>query len=777
MALGKMLNLGGIDNRPPKANQTMGRFRVARNVMPTPDGRIIPRYDWEQLPVIPTRIKATHLITQYDNSSLAVVSRDFYNTGDADFYQLYKDGVMVAGMLGYSPMVALANDINNSAMSYRKNNTTYFLTPGFSQFVGQIAKYDGVQVWKAGADQPKISTATATGTNYNRVIQHTMDFDNNEAWSEFVEFRTTGASYSLQLCGDFATNMITSARADEPNSVITTSGRFSAQYIGTSSYNAGTFDYTIAITDTTIDTTHVGEYVFVSWDSASAVQAASGFPGYALAMKIKAAGASITLDATGAKYLDINREWQDCGATLVGLGALLTQGTQSFLSSWRGSSATGIYYFAGFYPSFPDLSVSSTVTVDTSSLVTAVAGSDLVISTLGPQLNTIYDVTSKKISPNANYPFGLNHQFYCMTNFQDQLLFASDDLIWLSDPTLGGGYEQLNTSAFIRVGDTEFGRITSICGTQDFLFVSRERRNYYVTGNISTGNYRVQEIIEAEIGAWSNVASINVKDSVIFLTALGVFQVVGGGKASLLSETCPKNFATYDAVAVNEDVVFRMTGFVSDITNASVDGLSVAYDEFRELLVFMKKGVTGSPCFVIHTKTGEAYEWNGMADYSTQKANCIGFINAEYYLGTVDSAVAYNAILAVENNALIQSFPTDYPIKLYTTWLTGGEPSLEKAVLQLKVFGRFQSSTTVSSVKVCSYKDWDISTKITDSYYFPQDTTLSLTNQKQYSHKKRLNSDKVLSISVGLEIATTASLFEIESLEVEFMPIQDGMKR
>lgn len=39
-----MLNLGGMDNSSPKTAQSNGRFRVARNVQPTPDGRIIPRY-------------------------------------------------------------------------------------------------------------------------------------------------------------------------------------------------------------------------------------------------------------------------------------------------------------------------------------------------------------------------------------------------------------------------------------------------------------------------------------------------------------------------------------------------------------------------------------------------------------------------------------------------------------------------------------------------------------------------------------------------------------
>jgi hypothetical protein len=54
---------------------------------------------------------------------------------------------------------------------------------------------------------------------------------------------------------------------------------------------------------------------------------------------------------------------------------------------------------------------------------------------------------------------------------------------------------------------------------------------------------------------------------------------------------------------------------------------------------------------------------------------------------------------------------------------------------------------------------------------------LSLDNQVQYSHKKRLNSDKVLSVSVGIEIDSASSDFEIESFEVEFNPIQSGMKK
>ena len=777
-----MLNLGGIDNRPPKANQSMGRFRVARNVQPTPDGRIIPRYDWDGPSGMPVRVRAYHHMTQYNGDALSVVSRDYANTGaGTEVYQIYRNTTLVAGSPAGSPFQTLTQDINNSPQSYRKNDTTYFMLPEFSGNNATLTKYDGVQMWNMGVRQPVISTTSVDGSTYFvRTLQHHIDFDNNEPMSEYVEFGTVTASpITIDGAGGFVTNMVGDGRATAPQGIITVTGKQPIYFRGTSAYNAGTQDYTITTTDTNISTLNIGEYLMIDWAVTGANLAAASLQGYGLALKVKSfvAGVSVTLDATNSKYLNLNREWTSVAAALTGLGAGITMGTQTFFSFWRGQTQTSLFYYCGFAPSFPHSSVTFPISVDTTPLTSAELGSQDNIITLGPILNDIYDVTSRKLSPNSIYPFGLSYGFYCMTNFQDLMLLASDDLIWISDPTLGGNYEQLNTSKFIRVGDTEYGRITSICGTQDFLVVCRERKNYYVTGNITTGNYRVQEIIEAEIGAWSNVCSVNVKDSVIFLTALGVYQVVSGGKASPLSELCPKNFATYDPNSINEDVSFRMTGFVSDINNASIDGLSVAYDEFRELLVFMKKGVVNNPALVLHTKTGEFYEWDGLVTGITNTyANCITFIQAEWYLGQIVPA-AGNAAYVVEDSSLIPSYPLTNPVKLYSTWLTAGEPSLEKELLQLKLFGKVKSNGTTSSISVCNYKDWDISTKITNAEYYPKDTSLSISNQIQYSHKKRLNSDKVLSASVGIEITTANVSFEIESFEVEFNPIQKGMKK
>ena len=54
---------------------------------------------------------------------------------------------------------------------------------------------------------------------------------------------------------------------------------------------------------------------------------------------------------------------------------------------------------------------------------------------------------------------------------------------------------------------------------------------------------------------------------------------------------------------------------------------------------------------------------------------------------------------------------------------------------------------------------------------------MSLDNQVQYSHKKRFNSDKILAASVGIEVNSSLVSFEIESLEVEMNPIQEGVKK
>lgn len=183
----------------------------------------------------------------------------------------------------------------------------------------------------------------------------------------------------------------------------------------------------------------------------------------------------------------------------------------------------------------------------------------------------------------------------------------------------------------------------------------------------------------------------------------------------------------------------------------------------------------------MHAKTGNIFEWNGLyVGSGGRHANCITYINSSYYLGTLTPFDSGNpsyteAKVFKEDNTVARSYLTTYPAKIYTTWLTAGEPSLEKEVLQLKLFGRI-SASIANPILVKHYKDWNISTLITDTSYVPS-SSAAMNSQLQYSHKKRLNSDKCLAASIGIELNSPNSDFELESIEVEFNPIQAGMKR
>ena len=947
MALGKMLNLGGIDNTPPKANQTNGKFRVARNVYPTPDGRIIPRYEGEYASGQPS-IQFYDDLANYDGNVLKVTSSYPMSFSlEKEVFSIYKNNDRIPRNYSYDDLLNIytpeAYYTPQSNMNYRRNNTTYFL-----DIKRGLVKYDGVEVSQCGNTTPNFGCPeyTTAGTlKYIRVIKHKVDFDNNEALSEYVQFPVVAGTTSTNLniqTGFGVTSIINGTNAQVIPSTLQfqQEGYPDNQFIGVPLFQPSTSDFllgeppdrtgvangTTTITglsrtddlftgmrvtgtgvpaNTTISTivssssitlnnsvpagtvtfsfskvrvataagtvtltgipntadlrvgmpvftvsgpvipantviasivsstsitlnnsvpagslvfdvdlpttifhdVQEGSYVFVRISSVANNTFLGSFAtgsslGVALKIKSVTYSKNVVLDAKDAYYMNQNREWVKADlayadTALMNTFASATRwGCREFLTVWASTSTNGIYYYYGIQPyitygnyRFPTVAAPIAIP-QIPSAANAVASYNQTLATLTVALGDMYDPFSKKLSPNSTSgisftPFGGNTylRFYCMTVFQDMLMLANDDLIWFSDTTLGGTFEQLNSVNFIRVGDSEFGRITSICGTSDFLIVCRERKNYYVTGNIATGNYRVQEISGSEIGAWSNNSSIVVKDTVIFITALGVYQVSDGGRCVKLSETCPKNFSTYDNMSINEDVSFRLDGFVSNLFDpdpydAEVFrlGLSVAYDEYRELLVFMKRD-NGNACLVLNTKTGEFYEWDGlMQGTSTKFGNCLLFVDSKYHIGEVDFSSNTSQVKS-ENKSLALAYPVTYPIKLYSTWLTAGEPSLEKNLLQLKLFGRVQSNGTTSSINVCHYKNWDITTKITNSPYFPNDTASVLNSQIQYSHKKRFNSDKVLSASVGFEVNSAGVTFELESFEVEFNAIQEGMKK
>jgi hypothetical protein len=786
VALGKLLKLGGIDNSIPRTQQSLGRFRVARNVRPTVDGYIVPRSGQEDLGMLPAGINYIHYMSQHNNDKLSIVDKTGVNN-----VVVLKNSFQIPMQVfptGESCTTAVSNVENNSFMSYMRNNTTYFFNPYIAgnRSTQALFKYDGVEISSAGVLQPKVFSTDynviASPSLYVRVIQHQMDFQNNEPVSEFVQFEANNVS--LLNISSNGGNLIGSPEVI-PSTVIESKGTgiFGTRLTDTNyfrvgvtyTYNAGTNDFTVTTSDTNIQhASQIGSYVFVrnffieKYVSALSPNNGLSENSYIIALKIKSvlSSGSIKLDAANIKVLNSKKEWVT--PTLIDVPAFIASldlyGTRKYYSIWTSTTVNGNYVFRYMLPAFPESIGSSD-----STFVSVTGPSDVrdFGFSMGNNLGDWYDVTSLKLCLNSVYPFG---NLLGICNFQDLLIAFSDDLLWFSDTTQPQpSYEQFSKINFIKVGDTQDGKVVSVCGTADFLYVGRERKNYYITGNITTGNYRVKEIPEAEVGPWVNNASINIKDYVIIITAIGMYAIEDGGRCTKISNRVSQNFNAYSDIPTPEDVVFKLSGTTGTTLTPvnSLAGLSIAYDEFREYIaICQKNNVAGNPVLLFHVPTTEFYEWENLNIDQDKQVSCIHFQDSYLYVGEFDIGYT-NAVETVENRTI----PLDgsiSPAKLYLAWMTAEEPSLEKQALQLKIFGSIYPESNTESLEVVHFKDWDISTKLTDAMLIPISGT--------YYHKKRLNSDKVLALSCGIEVNNNTT-FRFEGMEVEFMPIQQGMKK
>lgn len=784
MALGKIFELGGISNGSPKTNQPSNKFRVARNVIPTTRGTLIPRYHHNTYGLL-NRRQIDH-ITIYDTSPL-VLSRDQY----------YLDSALIPSGPNYA-LSGLYEEKAQTPKSIRINDTVYFLTPknlNASLAASTLMKYDGVQMSASGCSARNIKTNgyLSIGTRFLRTVRHTVDFDNNEPVSQYIQFPTN--SSSLVISTSQGTNP--AGYISLPDLLTNTLPVFipqDTQGIEEAFYGTATDD---SVNDQILVTAGtpfppipaVGSYYVIF--STAAEMASLGYLNGELALALKVKSTSpLAFELSSAKVMKNTREWASESALIKSavIATNFSYATMSFMTVWESTSATGIYYFRKVAPYIGTVNPVGTtnpnfITVNTTGTAIASAGHDTNILTIAPVLNDWYDVNSIKLSPNSNFDWGGSTGFYDMTIYQNSLLLANEDYIWFSDTSLGGWVEQFSASNSLLIGNKEFGRITAICGTTDFLFVGRERRNYYLTGNIATGNYRVQEIQGTSVGPWCNKSALSIKDSVVIINTSGVYQISSGGATSHLSKFAPANFNTYTALdnTSYDDVVFKMGTGVSSLGNTTINlGMDSVYNPFRELVVFMKRE-EGNACLVINAADGEIYEWNGLVPTVLPNlvGNCIGLNGFLFSVGSRDTnpiGFSTTASVVTETQNTSRTYLDTYPAKLYSAWLSAGEPSLEKELLQLKIFGRIAKSPYGGDLKIRHYKDWDIVTLITDTTYSPT-ATGDLAAQTQYSHKKRLNSDKCLAASVGIESNGSFSDFEIDSLEVEFNEIQMGMKR
>lgn len=473
--------------------------------------------------------------------------------------------------------------------------------------------------------------------------------------------------------------------------------------------------------------------------------------------------------------------WEDAHASSHPIASGYFVAGSNYYTVWASPSANGIYYYRGGGSSISGLYGSSwciSADISKTNIENPVQKAAKLPFLISGSLNDWYDIYSVKKSFNE---FAVTDPLVAMTIYQDQLLIASKNIIYFSDSSSGGSFEMSSGLSSIVIGDSNYGNITSIAGTKDFLIVSRERKVYMVAGTLATAQIRVQEIQDIPVGAYSNSSMLEVEGNVVLLSSVGVW-TISNSNAKKISEGIARNFKSFmrsyvgsQPSAESDSIIFDMNSYPANAySQPNIKKYIVsAYDSYRGLVVFTDSSTAKcGESLVLHIRNGEFTNWQSF-DADGNSLTAMTFINGVQYNGTQNTSD--RAILSSEQSS---GYDYDYaersPSKLITAWMTAGEPSLEKQILQLKIFGYIWQDLIIRH-----YQDWNLATAITDDVYVsPGDTS---PNNYIMFHKKRLNSSKAMAAAIEISMKPlalgTTNTFWIEGIEVEFEPIQVGMKR
>ena len=476
--------------------------------------------------------------------------------------------------------------------------------------------------------------------------------------------------------------------------------------------------------------------------------------------------------------------WTEVSGNDISLSSGLFVASRRHYTVWASGTIAGIYYYKGIVPAATATALGSLfsginfqVDIRNLTLENVVQRASALPFAISGSLNEWYDVSSIKRSFNS-YVSGLE-SFVSITLYQGSLLLATQDVIYISDFTFGGSLDMTTGLSAVKIGDSEQGNITSMVGTKDFLIVSRERKVYMVAGTLATNNTRIQEIPGIPVGAYSNSCMQEVDGNIILLSSVGCWWI-NAANAKKLSGGIELNFRTFMKRYINQQPPAEADSVIFDMNDYPANAYSTpnikkyitcAYDSYRNNLVFTDSSTTKcGESLVLNLSNEQFTNWNSF-DADGYEMSAMTFIDGIQYNGTIsDTNLARTSIENTNQAVFTYDYSTRSPSRLVTTWMTAGEPSLEKQILQLKMFGYIWSDLDIKH-----YQNWDLSTAITNATYTSPGST-SPSNYVMY-HKQRLNSSKAMAVCIEMLHKAGGKSFWIEGLEVEFEAIQAGMKR
>jgi hypothetical protein len=508
----------------------------------------------------------------------------------------------------------------------------------------------------------------------------------------------------------------------------------------------------------------VGDWVMVNFGTFETIQADLWM------FKVKTIGASITFEKY-FKYLDRNTvTWTDANlateyAAWLAIDVDLTlqfKGrmdditfTNLFRIDSYSTTASSGYVVSGIVPIRWDSTDAGAVVVFSSATTFAVPWAGVVSSLMADW----YDTTIVK----TTFP-----PVKGITSYKELLVGFDKNAIYFSDISLGGSTEMVSGISNITPFGSEFGDITGVCGSEDFLYFSRERKNYVITGDIAGSSFSITECDLAVAGTYNAKTSSNAwAGQVLFANQTGVYSVNSNGGIKDVSEEIKGLFLSSN----RDENLFDKTVYktLAETRTAGKDGgiFKFFLEDARGFVILLTAKVTavagaftitGSNMLVFNTKESKWYEFE-----------CGISSSAEAIYGKIISL----GLLRSKEDGVMRGTVKQL---LVSQWMTVDVPSLEKQFCQLKTFGEFVATDAgVKGMTVGQQNNW-IPFITADRILWNTNASYLPTATQIYTHKKRMDASKAQSTSIIMESLATGS-FSIEGMEIEGVIVQEAMKK
>lgn len=658
---------------------------------------------------------------------------------------------------------------------------------GNSSVESYMTVFDGMRVRGAGLPLPwtHVDPTGVAGAHYSRVVYVTIGMDGELVMSQYLQQRLSSATRDIYLSG--YSTFPTVVRADVVGSTTFPIARSADDHLfetiktssgfGVAGSNTRFFDKRyikptassissgrVTVTATYSDCVQVGDWLMFDL---SAEGWGGTLPTDLYMFQVRTiVGATITFEKD-IKYLDRNTvTWKDVDLNVVyaewiaisaAIGTYFLTAIQVgvlsniFMVVSYSTTASSGYTVHGIYPVAWDSAVTY-ARILTEAKVFAVPWAGVISSAMSDW----YDTTVVK----TTFP-----PVKGITAYKELVVGFDDNAIYFSDISLGGSSEMVSGLSNIIPYGTEFGKITAVCGAEDFLYFSRERKNYVLTGDIAGSNFSISECDMAVPGAHNVKCATNAwSGQVIFANKAGIFAVTSAGAIKDISSDIKGLF-----FQENRDSNLFLPRFLTltETRDAGKDGNIFKFflDDVRGFVILLTTSLDtdfepqNSNMLVYNTHTDKWYEFE-----------CEGAFTAEAIHGKITTLGTDRC----EEDGIMRD---DEKQLLVTQRLTVDAPSLEKQILQLKFYGDMGENQDGGDlgVTVGQLNDWenfdssDRSNWNTNVEYICEDI-------ETYIHKKRLNSSKPLATSIIME-SFAAGSFTLEGMEIEGVVVQQGMKK